>query len=222
MMQQIGQNPQAQKMMAEIQAHVAEHLAFSYRTKIEEQLGVPMPKPDEDMPEELEVQLSRLVAQASQQLLAMNKSKAQQAQAQQAAQDPLVQIQQAELAIKKQDAETKAKKVDGDLAMKEWELRIKENQATGESPEIIMARHQQEMQQQAQRHAQELQQSQQAHQAQQAQAQQAAQLKGAQAQQAMAHGGAVHDQKLMHTHQAHNQKQNAMLEAMKNKPKGDK
>jgi hypothetical protein len=59
------------------------------------------------MPEELEVQLSRLVAQASQQLLAMNKSKAQQAQAQQAAQDPLVQIQQAELAIKTKDAETR-------------------------------------------------------------------------------------------------------------------
>jgi hypothetical protein len=218
MMQQIGQNPQAQKMMAEIQAHVAEHLAFAYRTKIEEQLGVPMPKPDEDMPEELEVQLSRLVAQASQQLLAMNKTKAQQAQAQQAAQDPLVQIQQAELAIKTKDAETKAKKVEGDLAMKEWELRIKENQATGESPEIIMARHQQEMQQQAQRHAMEMQQAQQAQQMQAQQAQQAQQVKGAQAAQAMAHGGAVHEQKLMHAHQTHNQKQSALL----NKPKGDK
>ena len=226
MMQQIGQNPQAQKMMAEIQAHVAEHLAFSYRTKIEEQLGVPMPKPDEDMPEELEVQLSRMVAQASQQLLAMNKSKAQQAQAQQAAQDPLVQIQQAELEIKKQDAATKAKKVDGDLALKEWELRIKENQSTGESPEIIMARHQQEMQQQAQRHAMEMQQAQQGQQAQAAAAQQAQQMKGAQAQQAMAHGGAVHMQKLKHADQAHLHKLHTAGEAAKHqaklKPKGDK
>jgi hypothetical protein len=226
MMQQIGQNPQAQKMMAEIQAHVAEHLAFAYRTKIEEQLGVPMPKPDEDMPEELEVQLSRLVAQASQQLLAMNKSKAQQAQAQQAAQDPLVQIQQAELAIKTKDAETKAKKVEGDLAMKEWELRIKENQATGEAPEIIMARHQQEMEIQKQRHAMEMQQAQQAQQAQQMQAQQAAQMKGAQAAQAMAHGGAVHLQKLKHADQAHLHKLHTAREAAaaqpKNKPKGDK
>ena len=233
LMQQIGQNPQAQKMMAEIQAHIAEHLAYSYRMKIEEQLGVPMPAPDEDMPEELEVQLSRMVAQASQQLLAMNKSKAQQAQAQQAAQDPLVQIQQAELAIKKQDAETKAKKVDGDLALKQQELQMKQQQTGGEPPEMIAARHQQEMQQQAQRHAMELQQAQQAHQQQMGQGQQAqqiaaaqaahaAQLKGAQAQQAMAHGGAVHEQKLMHTHQAHNLKQEALAAATKNKPKGDK
>jgi hypothetical protein len=226
LMQQIGQNPQAQKMMAEIDAHVSEHLAYAYRMKIEKQLGVPMPAPDEDMPEDLEVQLSQLVAQAAQQVLQDSKGQAAQAQAQQAAQDPLVQIQQAELAIKKQDAETKAKKVDGDLAMKEWELRIKENQATGESPEIIMARHQQEMQQQAQRHAMEMQQAQQAQQAQAAQAQQAQQMKGAQAAQAMAHGGAVHLQKLKHADQAHLHKLHTAAEAAKMqeklKPKGDK
>lgn len=222
LMQQIGQNPQAQKMMAEIDAHISEHLAYAYRMKIEKQLGVPMPKPDEDMPEELEVQLSQLVAQAAQQVLQDSRGQAAQVQAQQAAQDPLVQIQQAELAIKKQDAETKAKKVDGDLALKEWELRIKENQATGESPEIIMARHQQEMAQQAQRHAMEMQQAQQAQQAQAAQAQQAAQMKGAQAQQALAHGGAVHLQKLKHADQAHLHKLHTAAEAAKMKPKGDK
>ena len=215
LMQQIGQNPQAQKMMAEIDAHISEHLAYAYRTKIEKQLGVPMPKPDEDMPEELEVQLSQLVAKAAQQVLQDSKGQAAQAQAQQAAQDPLVQIQQAELEIKKQDAETKAKKVDGDLAMKEWELRIKENQATGEPPEIIMARHQQEMETQKQRHAMEMQ-----------QAQQAQQMKGAQAQQALAHGGAVHLQKLKHADQAHLHKLHTAAEAAahqtKQKPKGDK
>jgi len=217
LMQQIGQNPQAQKMMAEIDAHISEHLAYAYRTKIEKQLGVPMPKPDEDMPEELEVQLSQLVAQAAQQVLQDSKGQAAQAQAQQAAQDPLVQIQQAELAIKKQDAETKAKKVEGDLAMKEWELRIKENQATGEPPEIIMARHQQEMEIQKQRHAMEMQQAQQAQQAQQMQAQQAQQMKGAQAQQAMAHGGAVHLQKLKHADQTHLHKLHTAAEAAKAK-----
>ena len=226
LMQQIGQNPQAQKMMAEIQAHISEHLAYAYRTKIETQLGVPMPKPDEDMPEELEVQLSRMVAQAAQQVLQQSKGQAAQAQAQQAAQDPLVQIQQAELAIKKQDAETKAKKVDGDLAMKEWELRLKEQQTSGESPEIIMARHQQEMEIQKQRHAMEMQQAQAAQQAQAQQAQQAAQMKGAQAQQALAHGGAVHLQKLKHADQAHLHKLHTAREAAahqtKVKPKGDK
>jgi hypothetical protein len=213
LMQQIGQNPQAQKMMAEIQAHISEHLAYSYRAKVEAQLGVPMPKPDEDMPEELEVQLSRMVAQAAQQVLQQSKGQAAQAQAQQAAQDPLVQMQQAELEIKRQDAATKAKKVEGDLALKEWELRIKENQATGEPPEIIMARHQQEMEQQAQRHAMEMQQAQAAQQAQQAQAQQAQQMKQQQAAQAMAHGGAVHMQKLKHADQAHLHKLHTAAEA---------
>jgi len=226
LMQQIGQNPQAQKMMAEIQAHISEHLAYAYRSKVEAQLGVPMPAPDEDMPEELEVQLSRMVAQAAQQVLQQSKGQAAQAQAQQAAQDPLVQIQQAELEIKKQDAATKAKKVDGDLAMKEWELRLKEQQSSGEPPEVIMARHQQEMQQQAQRHAMEMQQAQQAQAAQAQQAQQAAQMKGAQAQQAMAHGGQVHMQKLKHADQAHLHKLHMAKEAAANqtkvKPKGDK
>jgi len=202
LMQQIGQNPQAQKMMAEIQAHISEHLAYAYRAKVEAQLGVPMPAPDEDMPEELEVQLSRMVAQAAQQVLQQSKGQAQQAQAQQAAQDPLVQMQQAELEIKRQAEATKAKKVDGDLAMKEWELRLKEQQSSGESPEIIMARHQQEMQQQAQRHAMEMQ-----------QAQQAQQMKQQQAAQAMAHGGAVHMQKLKHADQAHLHKLHTAAEA---------
>jgi hypothetical protein len=55
---QIGQNPMAQTIMAAIQAHIAEHLAFAYRRKIEEQMGVPLPPPDEKLPEDVEVQLS--------------------------------------------------------------------------------------------------------------------------------------------------------------------
>lgn len=173
LMAQIGQSPQAAKMQAEIMAHVSEHLAFSYRKKVEEQLGVPMPPPNEDLPPEVEVQLSKIVAQAAAQVLAQSKGQAQQQQAQQAAQDPLVQIQQAELQIKTQEAQTKAKKVDGDLAIKQAELQLKQQEVAskqGENPQMIAARHQQELaQQQAQmqmmqqKHAQELQQSQQRH-----------------------------------------------------------
>jgi hypothetical protein len=173
LMAQIGQSPQAAKMQAEIMAHVSEHLAFSYRKKVEEQLGVPMPPPNEDLPPEVEVQLSKIVAQAAAQVLAQSKGQAQQQEAQKAAQDPLVQMQQAELQIKGQEAQTKAKKVDGDLAIKQAELQLKQQEAAskqGENPQMIAARHQQEMaQQQAQlrmmqqKHAQELQQSQQKH-----------------------------------------------------------
>jgi hypothetical protein len=161
---QIGQNPQAQKMMAEIMAHVSEHLAFSYRKKVEEQLGVPLPKPDEDLPEDVEVQLSRLVAQASQQVLAQSKGQVAQQQAQQQAQDPLVQMQQQELQIKMQDAQIKAQKVQGDLAIRQAELQLKAQEAAsrqGENPEIAAARMQQEMIMDRQLHEQEMAQRQQ-------------------------------------------------------------
>ena len=177
---QIGQNPQAQKMMSEIQAHVAEHLAFAYRKKVEEQLGVPMPKPDEDLPEDVEVQLSRLVAQASQQVLAQSKGQAAQQQAQQQAQDPLVQMQQQELQIKMQDAQTKAQKVQGDLAIRQAEVQIKAQEAAsrqGESPEIAAAKMQQEMTMDRQMHEQEMAQRQQEFEQKMAQKQQEASLK---------------------------------------------
>jgi hypothetical protein len=161
---QIGQNPQAQKMMAEIQAHVAEHLAYAYRKKVEEQLGVPMPKPDEDLPEDVEVQLSRLVAQASQQVLAQSKGQAAQQQAQQQAQDPLIQMQQAELQIKQQDAQTKAQKVQGDLAIRQAEMQLKAQEMagrSGEDPAMAAARIEQEMVQAQQMHQMEMAQRQQ-------------------------------------------------------------
>ena len=215
LMQQIGQNPQAQKMMASIQAHISEHLAYAYRSKVEAQLGVPMPAPDEDLPEELEVQLSRMVAQAAQQVLEQSKGQAQQAQAQQAAQDPLVQIQQAELQVKQTEAATKAKKVDGELALKQQELALKQQQAGGENPEMVAQRHAQELQIQQQRHQQELQQAQQMHGVQMAQQAQAGQMKAAQAQQALAQGGQVHIQKVMHADQAHLHKLHTAEEAAK-------
>ena len=163
-MQQIGQNPMAQQMMGAIQAHNAEHLAFSYRAKIEEQLGVSLPAPNEELPPEVEVQLSQLVAKASAQLLQQNMAMAQQKKNQELAQDPLIQMQQAELQIKKQEADTKAQKVQGDLQVKQAELQIKAQQAqsqgqAGENPAMAAARHQQEMQQQAQRHQMELEQA---------------------------------------------------------------
>ena len=175
LMAQIGQNPMAQKMMAEIQAHISEHLAFAYRKKIEEQLGVPMPAPDSELPEESELMLSRLVAQAATQLLAQNKGQVQQQQAQQMAQDPVVQMQQAELAIRKQDAETKLLKVKGDLQIKAEELALKAREGAakmGEDPNMAAMRTQQEIMQAQELHALEVASQQQAMQQQQAQAQQ--------------------------------------------------
>jgi len=162
--QQMGQNPMAQQMGAAAQAHIAEHLAFLYRRKIEEQMGVPLPAPDEKLPEDIEVQLSRLVAQASAQLMQKNVQQAQQAQAQQQAQDPIVQMQQQELQIKMQDAQTKSQKVQGDLAIKQQELQLKAQEVAsrqGENPELAAAKMQQEMAMERQTHEQEMAQRQQ-------------------------------------------------------------
>jgi hypothetical protein len=177
--EQIGQNPQAQKMQAEIMAHISEHLAFAYRKKVEEQLGVPMPAPDSDLPEEVEVQLARLTAQAAQQVLAQSKGQAQQQQAQQMQQDPMVQMQQAELELKKQDAQTKAQKVQGDLAIRQAELQLKMQEAGkgGEDPALAAQRMMMEMQMAQQEHAQRMRQMQEEHQLKLAQAEQQAMAK---------------------------------------------
>lgn len=124
--QMMGQNPMAQQMMAAIQAHIAEHLAYLYRKKVEEQMGVPLPKPDEELPEDVEVELSRLVAQASTQLMQKNIAQAKQQQAQQQAQDPLIQMQQAELQIKQAEVQRKVQKDQADVQLAQQKLGIEE------------------------------------------------------------------------------------------------
>jgi hypothetical protein len=165
-MGQLGQNPMAQQIQGAIMAHVAQHLAFQYRQKLQEQLGVSLPPPDAAMDEQTEVQVSKLVAQAATQLLQMDKAKAAQQQAMQQAQDPIIQMQQAELQIKQQETQIKAQKVQGELALKQAELQLKAQEMQskqGENPEMIAQRHQQEMAMQQQRHAMELAQAQRAH-----------------------------------------------------------
>lgn len=122
--QTIGQNPQAQQIMASLQAHIAEHLGFNYRKQVEEKLGVPLTKPNEELPEEVEVQLSRVVADAARQLTQQHMQEAAQQQAQQQAQDPLFQLQQQEVQIKQDEVERKAKKDQADAAIAAEKLKL--------------------------------------------------------------------------------------------------
>lgn len=133
LMAQVGQSPMAQQMQAAMMSHVAEHLAFVYRKRVEEQLGVPMPKPNEELPEDVEVQLSRLVAQASTQVLAQSKGQAAQQQAQQQAQDPVMQLQQAELQIKSQEIQRKAAKDQQDAALAQGRLQVEAQRAQAQA-----------------------------------------------------------------------------------------
>jgi hypothetical protein len=123
--QMIGQNPQAKQIMAALQAHVAEHLGFSYRKQIEQKLGVPLPAPNEELPEAIEVELSRLVADAGKQLTQAHQQQAAQQKAQQQAKDPIIQMKQAELQIKQAEEQRKAaqQQVDAKLQQDKFKLQ---------------------------------------------------------------------------------------------------
>jgi hypothetical protein len=130
--QTIGQNPMAQQIMASLQAHIMEHMAFQYRREIEKQLGAalpPLPQDDQeeyDLPPEFEAQLSPLVAAAAARVLQKDQAEAQAAQAQQQAQDPLVQMQMMDLQIKQLMAQTKAQQMQIDAQIKQAEQQRKQ------------------------------------------------------------------------------------------------
>jgi hypothetical protein len=121
----IGQNPQAKNIMASLQAHIAEHLGFKYRKQIEERMGAELPPPNEQLPEDVEVQLARVVAEAGKQLTQANQQQAAQQAAQQQAQDPMFQLQQAELQVKAQEVQRKAQKDAADLQLRQEEQKRK-------------------------------------------------------------------------------------------------
>ena len=126
--QMIGQNPQAQQMGAAIQAHIAEHYAFDYRNMIEQQVGAPLPPVDseEPLPEEFEAALSRMVAQAAQQLTQQHQTEQAQQQAQQQQQDPIIQMQQQELQLKAQENQRKVQKDQTDAQLKMQQQQIEQ------------------------------------------------------------------------------------------------
>lgn len=123
--QLIGQNPQAQQIMTSLQAHIAEHLGFNYRKQIEEKLGAPLPPPNAELSEEVEVQLARLVADAGKQLTQAHQQEAAQKQAQEQAQDPVLQLRREEVAVKQAEVQRKGQKDQADAALQQSDLQRK-------------------------------------------------------------------------------------------------
>ena len=136
LMSAYGNNPQAmQALQAALGAHVAEHLGYEYRKQIEQAMGRPLPTYGENaedndaqigIPADIELQVSQLAAQASQQLLQQHTQQAQDQQNQQKQQDPVIQLQAQELQIKQQDLQRKAKKDAADIALKAQEIAIQQ------------------------------------------------------------------------------------------------
>ena len=127
----IGQNPQAQQMMAALQAHLAEHAAFGYRAQIEMALGVSLPELDDEdnapISKEDEKNLAPLIAQAAQRTLIQNQAQAAQQQAQQQAQQPpdpaMLKVQQ-DFQIQQAEAQRKTQKdqMDNQIAQQRLQL----------------------------------------------------------------------------------------------------
>jgi hypothetical protein len=113
----LGQSPFAEAIQAAATAHINDHVAWQYRKEIEMQLGVPLPGENEPMPEDVELELSKLTQMAAQKLLAKNQAEAAQQQAQQQAQDPVLQMQMKELELKEM-------KIKGDLQIEQQRLQI--------------------------------------------------------------------------------------------------
>jgi uncharacterized membrane protein len=130
-MQLVGQNPRAPMIQAAMMAHIAEHAGFAYRQRIEQQLGMALPQDGKPLSPEMEHQLAQMMAQAGQQVLQQSQQKQAQDKAAQDAQDPVIQMQQQELAQKDKELALKHLKVVGDLSAKndEIELRQRENAA---------------------------------------------------------------------------------------------
>jgi len=126
--QLIGQNPMAQVIQSAMQAHIAEHVGYAYRNKIELALGVALPSSEDELPDELEKEISRLMAEAAPQVLAESQAMAAQQQAQQNAQDPVLQMQMQELQLKAQDLQLKSQKMQLDGAAKMDELAMKKQE----------------------------------------------------------------------------------------------
>ena len=129
----IGQNPMAQQIQASLMAHIAEHVGFKYRRDIEVTLGVPLPPPEKNLPEDVEVQLSQLVAQAAAQLLQKDQAEVAQQQAQAQAQDPVIQMQQQELQLKAQEIQNKAQKDQAELTLKAQQQEIERQRIEAEN-----------------------------------------------------------------------------------------
>ena len=133
----IGQNPAAQQIMGALMAHIAEHIAFAYRQQIENALGVPLPAPNAELSEEMEVKLASLIAEAAQQNTQQKQAAAAQQAAQQQAQDPIIQMQMQELQLKAAEQQRKAQKDQADTAIEAARLQLDARKAR--STEVLEA-----------------------------------------------------------------------------------
>ena len=115
----MAKHPNVKGIMASGAAHLAEHLGFAYRQKIEDELGAPLPHPDEPLADDIELRISRLVAPAAAQLTGKAAKMAQAEENAKKSEDPIILMKKEELRQKDKkidsDEKTKMAKIMGDI-----------------------------------------------------------------------------------------------------------
>jgi chaperonin GroES len=135
--QMVGQSVKASTIQGAIEAHIAEHMAFEYRKQLEEQLGVPLPPPDQELPGDIENEIARLSAAGAEKLLQKNTAEIQQQKQQQLEEDPIVQMQKAELELKKMDAQAKVEKTKADITKMHADSLLEEARLQFEKEKLV-------------------------------------------------------------------------------------
>lgn len=98
----VGMSPSAPQILQSMNAHILEHVAFSYRKQVESTLGTPLPDPTVPLPPELDASLSVAVSEAADRVKQANTVEMSQKEAMEKAKDPVLQIQLAELKVKQE------------------------------------------------------------------------------------------------------------------------
>ena len=127
----VGQSPFAGAIQSAMSAHITEHVAMQYRVEIQKQLGVEMPDPEAQLPEDVEREVSRLAAEAADKLLRKDQAEAAMLAQQQAEKDPLTQIQRKELELKEREVALKEMEAQHDALVDKERLEIERLRTAG-------------------------------------------------------------------------------------------
>ena len=130
-LQLVGQSPFASAIQNAMAAHITEHVAMAYRVEMQKVLGASLPSAEEPLPEDVEVEVSRLAAQAAGKLLGKNQAEAAQEAAQKEAKNPLTQIQMKELELKEREVAIKEAEAKHDALLDMEKLKLEAQKIAG-------------------------------------------------------------------------------------------
>ena len=117
--EKLNMSPDGATKQAVMNAHISEHVAFKYRIDIERELGVHLPPMDSTLPEDVEDRLAKMVVPAAEQLTGKAQQRVQSEEMAAQAEDPILQLQKAELDLEDKKITSKAQ---SDMARIEADL----------------------------------------------------------------------------------------------------